>query len=343
MIKEIDLEKLILIAGGHSAFQLLWAGVQQGVFDQLSENPGMDRAELCEKIGLQDYPAQILLTGLTALGLIRKDGDMYFNAPLTEQMLVSGKEGSGAPILGWQAQIVYPGLKHFVESLRQSTNVGLEEFPGQGNTLYERLTSHPGLEQVFQDAMCALSLQANDHLRHAYDFSRFSHIADIGGGDGTNAIALAKHYPDLRVTVFDYPSVCEIARQKVAEAGLGDRVSVCPGDLMRDPFPPDIDSVIYCHVLPIWSQENMLKLLGKTHASLPKGGSALIFNMMGNDDETGPLSTALGNLYFLAIASGQGMLHPWKVYEASLRQAGFSTIERISGLPLDHGLIVAEK
>ena len=38
--QELDLERLLLIAGGHSAFQLLWAGVELQAFDHLSVPPG---------------------------------------------------------------------------------------------------------------------------------------------------------------------------------------------------------------------------------------------------------------------------------------------------------------
>lgn len=341
--RPIDMDRLLLIAGGHTAFQLLWAGVELQVFDRLSLEPGLTHKQLAEKIGLEDYPARVLFTGLTALGLILKEQDRYTNAPLTEQMLVKGKPGSAAPILGWQAHIVYPGLKHFAASLKASRNLGLEEFPGEGDTLYQRLVSHPELEKIFQEAMSALSRQANAHLLNTYDFGSFAHLVDAGGGDGTNAIALASRFPNLQATVFDSPSVCQIARQKIERAGLSDRVSTWPGDFLTDPFPPGIDAVLYCHILTIWSMERNLELMRKTHAALPPGGAVLIFNMMGDDDETGPLSTALGSPYFLAIATGEGMLHPWKDYEAMLRQAGFAQLQRYADLPLNHALIVARK
>jgi len=61
----------------------------------------------------------------------------------------------------------------------------------------------------------------------------------------------------------------------------------------------------------------------------------VIFNMMGDDDDSGPLSTALGSPYFLAIATGEGMLHPWKDYEAALRDVGFKQTVRLDqGLPM---------
>lgn len=341
--KEADMERLVLMAQGHSAFQLLWAGVELGVFDALSRMPGQTLEQLGARLNLGLYPGRVLLTGLTALGLVVKREDGFYNAAVAEALLVRDKPESLAPVLGWQAHIVYPGLLDFVESLKQGANVGLRRFPGEGATLYERLVSHPDLEQIFQDAMSGLSAQANRHIVEAYDFGRFSHIVDAGGGDGTNAIALAQRYPSLKVTVYDSESVCGIAREKIAAAGLSDRVFTWVGDFLHDPFPPGVDAILFCHIFTIWSMERNCELLKKCWRALPSGGAVVVFNMMGDDDDTGPLSTALGSPYFLAIATGEGMLHAWKDYEQAMQAAGFSSIARVGDLPLNHGLLVAHK
>lgn len=341
--RELDLDGLLLIAQGHAAFQLLWAGVQLDVFSLLSRQPGLSLEAIAGQLGLQTQPARILLVGLTALGLVRKAGDAYSNSGIAEKMLVSGSPINLGPVLGWQAHIVYPGLRDLLESLQQYRNVGLRHFPGEGETLYERLVSHPAIERVFQDAMSGLSRQANANLLTAVDLAPYRHLVDMGGGDGTNAIATARRFPHLRVTVFDSPSVCELARANIRQAGLEGRVDTCPGELFRDPFPAGADVFLFSHMFTIWSLEKNRALLQKSHAALPTGGSVLIFNMMGHDDDSGPLGTALGSPYFLAIATGEGMLYSWSDHEAQLRGAGFARIERVQGLPFNHGLLIGTK
>jgi len=340
---EIDLSWLALIAGGHNAFQLLWAGVELELFTLLSQEPGLSLEQISERLDLQHYPCRVLLVGLTALGLLKKQDKGYTNAHLVERMLVKGSPDYAGEILGWQAHIVYPGMMNFLDSLRQGTNVGLENFPGKGNTLYQRLVSHPELEQTFQSAMSSLSAQANAYLVHDVDFSRFTHVVDIGGGDGSNALALAGKFPSLRVTVFDSPSVCEYAKRNIANAGLQDRVATCAGEMFSDPFPEGVDAILFSHIFTIWSLDKDLALLKKSYDTLPEGGSTLIFGMMGADDDTGPLSTALGSPYFLAIATGEGMLYSWADYEEAMRQAGFLSVERVENLPLNHGVIIGTK
>lgn len=342
--KPLDWERLLLIAGGHTAFQLLWAGVELGLYDTLSEHPGQDLDSVSNALGIGAYPARVLMVGLTALGVVELREGRYSNADLTEQRLVKGKPGYAAPILGWQAHIVYPGLERFVDALREERNVGLECFPGPGRTLYERLTVDKPREKVFQDAMSALSRQANSFLPRAVDFARFSNVVDAGGGDGTNAMSIARQHDGIATWVFDSASVCQLAQRNIDGAGMGDRVRVWAGDFFTDPFPPGTDCVLFCHILTIWSMQRNTQLLKRTWEAMPEGGAVVIFNMMAADDDSGPISTALGSPYFLAIATGEGMLHPWKDYEQALRAAGFRSIDRVDqGLPLDHGILIGTK
>ena len=340
---ELDMDRFMLIAEGHAAFQLLWAGVQFDLFSKLSEQKTLTADELQLALSIGKQPIRILLTGLTARGLIRKVEAGYQNASLSEIYLVKNSPRSIIPILGWQHHIVYKGLFDFTESLKTDTNVGLRNFPGDGITLYERLVSHPETEQIFQNAMSALSKQANEDFLAVVDFQGIKHLVDVGGGNGTNAIAIANRNQNLKLTVFDSESVCNIARENIKSNGLSDRVDTYNGDLFTTPFPKGVDAFLFSHMFTIWAPEKNKEILDKTYNALPKGGKVFIFNMMGNDDESGPMSTALGSPYFHAIATGEGMLYTWADYERWLTESGFSSFRRYEGLPMDHGLFVAIK
>lgn len=339
----LEMDDLVRIACGHTAFQLLWAGHKLDLFSVLSNQPGLSLEQVASQLGLELQPARILLVGLTSLKLIIRSEDGYRNSGLADKVLVPGRPGSIAPVLGWQAEIVYPGLLDFIPSLQQNRNVGLERFPGTGDNLYQRLASNPEIEKVFQDAMSALSIQANAHLLDVAPLDGARHLVDVGGGDATNAMAFARKFPNLRVTIFDSPTVCEIAEQNIAQAGLSDRVDTHPGDIFIDKLPEGIDTILFSHMFTIWSPEKAKTLIGKSYASLPSGGRLLIFNMMADDDESGPISTALGSPYFLAIATGEGMLYSWKDYESWLAGSGFAQVVRVDDLPLEHGLLLATK
>lgn len=340
--KELDFDSLVLISCGHTAFQLLWAGVQLGVFDLLSESPGLTRDEIAERIGLQSQPARILMTGLAALRLVEKDGAKFHNSKIAEELLVRAKDDNMIDVLGWQAHIVYPTAVDLVESLKEFKNVGLRHFEGDADNLYHRLPQNPFIAKVFHDAMSSLSGSANKDLAKSEVFDGIKHLVDAGGGDGTNAIALVTAHPHLEVTIFDGPVACEKAKKKVAEAGLSDKIHTHPGDFFIDDFPEGIDAVLFGHMMPIWSPERDTVLLKRAYDALPAEGKVLVFNMMGDDDEVGPMSAALGSPYFLTTATGEGMMYSWSEHEKTLAAAGFKQTER-HVLPKDHGVLVGVK
>lgn len=335
-------ERLYLVFGGHIFFQTLRTAVRLGVFDLLAKDGPLTRQEIAKRLGIAEQPARIVVLGLTTTGLLRKRGDRYSNSRLAQELLVKDSPRKITAYVELQHRVMYKGLYWLEESVREYRNVGLKEFAGDEPTLYQRLARDPDTERVFQEAMQELSVQANEHMARFVDLSRVKHLVDVGGGDGTNIIALAQRWPHLRATVFDSPTVCEIARRNIAASGLADRLDAVPGECFADPFPKDADCLMFAHFFTIWGEQKDRELLRKCHASLPSGGKVMIFNMMQHDDETGPLSAAVGSPYFLGIATGLGMLHTWNEYETWMRDAGFTSVQRFR-LLRDHGLIVGTK
>jgi SAM-dependent methyltransferase len=337
-----EIDRLYLVLGGHIFFQTLSAAVQLDLFSLLAERGPLTRAQIASRLGVADKPVRILLLGCTALGLLRKEGEAYANSPVAQHFLTRQAPGNLLSIVEWQHFINYRPMYFFHDAIKADRNVGLDVLDGPGNTLYERLTRHPRLEKIFQDAMKAISVQANAMLAALVDLSHVKHLVDVGGGNGTNIITLARKYPALRAAVFDSPSVCEIARQNIAAAGLSDRLDAVPGNCFVDPFPKGSDCILFCHFFTIWSEEKNRLLLRKCYEALPPGGSVILFNMLQRDDETGPLSAAMGSPYFLTLATGEGMLYTGKEYEAWMREAGFAAV-KTQLLPRDHGAITGTK
>ncbi len=335
-------EKMYLILGGHIFFQTLSAAVQIDLFTLLARQGPLTRSQIASLLKIEEKPARILLLGCTALGLLKKRGEAYSNSILAAEVLDRDKPRNIASIVAWQHFINYRPMHAFCEAVKTNRNVGLDTFSGAENTLYERLTHHPELEKVFQDAMESISVQANRLLSETVDFGGFRHLLDVGGGNGANAIMLAQKYPALKATVFDSASVCHIAHENILKAGLADRIDAKDGNCFTDSFPPGPDVILFCHFMTIWSEQKNRELLKKSFYALPPGGAVVIFNMMQSDDESGPLSSAMGSPYFLTLATGEGMLYTWSEYETWLREAGFSSVFRRK-LVRDHGVIIGVK
>ncbi|MGW1818182.1 methyltransferase [Streptomyces sp. NPDC002125] len=338
-------DALTTVLLGHNAFQFMRAGVELGLFDLLERSPGASRQQLLDELGLQERALDILVLGVSSLKLVERRGEGYFNTQSVADLFTGGHWELVKAVVGFEAYVTYPGLVDFTESLRDNTNVGLRRYPGDGATVYHRLSEDPELLQVFYHFMGTWSAVASKHLINYGDFSTSRRILDVGGGDATMAIAVAKAHPEVEVTVLEIPKVVELARKRVEEAGLSDRVKVVEGDIFEDAYPEGYDTVMFVHQLQIWPQDRIRVLLGHAHAVLPDGGRVMILNSMSEDGYDGPLMAALASPFFAAVAGEGGMLYAWEKYEESLKEVGFDSVlrTRCTDAITPHGIITATK
>lgn len=329
------------ISYGYLASSVLFSALEFDLFTLLDRKGKVSREELVQILKVQDQPLRVLLVGLVNLGLLGHSTGRYFCSPLAKKMLSLDSSDNVVPVLKWHYHIVYRGMFHLTTSIRTGKNEGLVELPGNGSTLYERLAGYPELEKIFQDAMSCISGRVRKYFLDRLPWRSMKHVVDLGGGDGTNARAIAGRYTGLRTTVFDLPSVCNIARGKLAGSPLAERVNVIPGNFITDPLPP-ADCYLLAHICPIYSEKTIRGIFEKAHATLPAGGNLVVYTMMGDDDHSQHLPAALGSAYFLTVATGEGMIYPSVDYIDWLKASGFSQIKRID-LPYDQVCLVATK
>jgi ubiquinone/menaquinone biosynthesis C-methylase UbiE len=176
-------------------------------------------------------------------------------------------------------------------------------------------------------------------LDHVEELAGAKRLLDIGGGNGTNAFRLAERFPQLHITIFDLPSVCALARKEIAARKLSHRISTISGNFLRDAVPKGFDAILIAHLLTIYSEAKNIKLLSKCHRALPEGGILVNLDDHVDDEETN-LDAAVLSLYFLVIATGEGMIPPFADYARWFAAAGFGRVRPYTGLP---GIIVARK
>ncbi|MEV5764648.1 methyltransferase [Micromonospora sp. NPDC052213] len=338
-----EADYLRLLIHGTTAFELVRTSLELEIFEHLESSGGMDAARLAATIGIQAQPARVMLLGLCALRLVEKRGDAYVNTAMTRGKLLRSSPRFLGALVDVQAKVINQALPDLAESVRRGTNVGLRHLPGPGTTLYERLTAHPELQRVFYANMGDASRKAFAQLLERYDFSTVRHAVDVGGGDGTNAIELARRYRHLTVTVFDQESVTRLAADRIEDPDLRRRVRFHAGDILADPLPEGADAVFVFHIFEIWSRERNTELLRKCRAALPEGGICLIYNFVSDDAGTGSMSAGLVSPYFLTLASGEGMAYSAADMEQAALDAGFSHVERYEDMGFSHALVVGRR
>lgn len=335
-----DLDRFLLVLNGYAYFQSLVAACELGLFTYLSKHPGQTLEAISEHLKITSYATRVLLLSGCALGLLDKNGT-YSNTSISEKYLVSDSPENLLPFIKQAHLIQEPGCRYFLESLKAGTNLGLNAFPGSGNTLYEKIAGQPQLEKVFHEGMAQFTKQTNDVLKNIKVLGRLKHLVDVGGGDGTNAIMLHRSHPDLEITVFDLPSVAEIAEKNVSRERLSARINIQAGDIFTDPLPLNIDAVLFSHFLEIFSDQKIQQLYEKVYKALPHKGKLIAWTLSCNETETGTLQSAKSSIYFLAVASGEGMTYAAHDHKRWLKAAGFSKV-KISRKG-EHALIIATK
>src|SRR5262249_18701779 len=89
-----------------------------------------------------------------------------------------------------------------------------------GKPVFDYLGEHHDKAKILDAAMVGIHGRESAAVQSAYDLSGIKTIVDIGGGNGSQLIALLKANPTMRGIVFDLPHVIERAKPNVAAAGL---------------------------------------------------------------------------------------------------------------------------
>lgn len=179
-----------------------------------------------------------------------------------------------------------------------------------------------------------------DEVLHSYPFARHRRMLDLGGGDGTFAIAAARAFPHLALATFDLPDVADLARARVAAEGLGERIAVHGGNFFEDALPAGADLITLVRVLYDHDDRAALAILAAARRTLTPGGRLLIAETMAGSRTDGVFGDAYFGFYLLAMGGGR----PRTAGELAglCRSAGFSTSRVLRpSRPMITGLLVA--
>jgi ubiquinone/menaquinone biosynthesis C-methylase UbiE len=315
---------LMQLATGFWASKTLAAAHELDLFTRLSGSPGITSAELAGALEIHERPAEMLLTGCAALGLLEKRDGHYHNSPLAEEFLVRGKPYYFGGMLQYLDKRGYPAWGKLTEAIR--TNQPTTWDPETKESVFAGEDAL--LQELFWEAMHSSSIFTARVLGEVVDFSPFQRLLDVGGGSGAFDIELCRRYPHLNATVYDLPFVAEVAAKKVQEAGLSDRIQTVGGDFFSDPsLPGGHDVVLLSVVLHDWTEEKDIEILRKCYDALPRSGTVIISEIMVNDEKTGPAPAALMSLNMLIETEGRS--YTPAEYITWLTKVGFRDVRTV--------------
>jgi acetylserotonin N-methyltransferase len=159
------------------------------------------------------------------------------------------------------------------------------------------------------------------------------HVLDMAGGSGCFSLALAKHYPNVKVTLADLPNVVASwkRRHQGATASVVQRIDAVPANLFDgSTWPRDCQVVLLANVLHDWGDMQALDILSNARLALTsstKDCMVVIVEQLLNYERTGPLPAALASISMLLGDWRTGKQYTLAELKELAQHAGFRRVE----------------
>lgn len=137
-----------------------------------------------------------------------------------------------------------------------------------GCSVWDYLQQNPQKGAIFNEAMRSLSALITPAVTASYDWSRFSAIADIAGGMGTQLVAILDAHLNCRGILFDRPHV-------VAGAIRHERMDVVGGDIFES-VPAGADAYLLRWIIHDWAEPKALAILDNVRKAMKPGARLVL-------------------------------------------------------------------
>lgn len=260
MSEAID-EVLHLIYGRWRS-QVLYAGVELGVFDHLVRSCSRPVGAVALELHVDTALLYRLMRALASLGLLVETDSRGFATSETGELLRSDHPQSlRTRVLVAEGLEHYAIWKHLADIIRDGTQNGfIREF---GASAFEYARTNKRYRRTFDQGMTGHSAAQSNLVLEALrdcDFSSTRTICDIGGGQGHLICTLLNAYPHLTGFVLDLPEVFGDPGQLWARRlGLEDRCAYVGGDMFKQ--VPRADAYGLKMILHDWSDQECVEIL----------------------------------------------------------------------------------
>ena len=289
------------------------AMVHLDFFTWLAEHPSTLGA-ICAHFEIQTRPTDVLMTLLSAMGLVTQSGGVFLLTVRAREHLTASSPWNLTPY--YASMKDRPQTLDMLKVLRTGKPANWGSYDPQA---WAQAMEREDFAGPFTAAMDCRGFLLGPAMAKKLDLSANKALLDIAGGSGIYACALVARHPHLKASVLDRPPVDRIARESIAKRGYEEKVSVISGDMFTDAWPTGFDVHLISNVLHDWDEEAVRGLLKKSYAALPSGGSLIVHDVHINADKTGPLHAAEYSALLMNITEG-------KCYSVSEMRSYFSEV-----------------
>jgi predicted O-methyltransferase YrrM len=317
------------IANGYREAQILFTANRLNIFHRLADQRWtLDR--LSDSLSVSRRGLQILCDALVALSLLQKEGELYFNSQAARDCLLPSSPAPKREILLHGARL-YQRWGHLYDAVRE------------GGPVPEQVTdaAFQHDERAFARAMADSGRSMAAQTAASLDLSRVRRLLDLGGGPGIYAMEFVRRNPGLRATLFDGAATLEIARERIAEAGLTERIELRSGDAFQDSFGGPYDFIFLSNIVHAYSAAENAILIKRCALALGAPGRICIKDFFLEEGRTQPVGAAVFAVNML-VNTEDGNCYTFDEACSWLTDAGLLCVER-RFLTAQSGVVIGEK
>jgi hypothetical protein len=324
------LEKILDLARDFMEARIFLTAAEMDLFTLLTDAP-LSAQEIAQKKKASLRGLTILLDALAAMGLLAKEAGKYRCVPPASALLSRKDPGSVLPMVLHMATLWKRWS--FLTDVVQGSDV--PEKPSGSHR-------DAGELRAFIGAMDVIARSFAPRIVAGVRPGSSRALLDVGGALGTYTLAFLDAVPEMRATLFDRPSVIELARSLLAEACLLGRISLVAGDFYHDELPGGHDLAFVSAVIHQNSLDQNMALFAKVFRALVSGGRIVVRDHIMAPERTKPKDGAIFAVNMLLATPGGGTYTYDEIREA-LIQAGFVRVQLLQAGEHMDGLVEAFK
>jgi len=202
--------RLLDLVTGYWTSQAISVGATIGLFDRIRSGQNID--ELAHELKAQPDALERLVRALSGAGILRTDSSGKLTLTKLGALLTRDHPASLRAIAiacGQEWYRAWGELQHSVATGQS----GFEKV--YGRRFFDYIREHDAVRATFDEGMRGVSSMTDVPVAVAYDFSRFRHVTDIGGGTGSQLITVLRMNTRITGRVFDLPAVVDAAQKGV--------------------------------------------------------------------------------------------------------------------------------
>ena len=334
--KELSVQGIVDCASAYYRSAILFAALEFDVFTVVegAGAAGVDLETVTGECCASGRGMRLLLDGCVAVGLLGKEGGLYFNTDAGRAGLVQGSAGYLGKAIRYNRD-VYPAWGELAKLVKSGKPVENPE---------DHLGRDEGRTSRFVLSMHGRALGIGRSVVPILDLQGCARVLDLAGGPGTYAVMMAEANPGLSCVTVDLPAVSRVASTLVAQSAAADRVTCREGDYHTDVYEAEhYDAVTIFGALHQESPEMIVDILGRANAALKPGGRIFVLDMMTDSTHTWPGFSALFAVN-MALTTENGWVFSVAELHGWLGDAGFDNCQTVQvPPPMPHWLVSAVK